>query len=407
MIAAAIDDNYDRIRTDLISRGLTCDRLIDDLLDHVCCMVEEDMNAGRDFDSSYDRVLESIGDKQLQELQHQTLLNLDKKFQRMKNFTYLFGLTSALLTIIGAFFKKMHWPGAGILITVGIGLVVLVFLPLYFIVNYREQTEKKNPIYAIVGYLTLALLLAAALFKIMHWPGANYLIEIGLGVLIIGFIPLYVVNVFQRGGSQKISLPYVAMLLVGISIVMLFTNVNMSKYLLDIYMEESVSNEARTEAVRERTAQLMEMFSDSAHADKLQTVTLIHEKARSLQVMVAEMQEGMIAFVKQPGASIEELNAIDNRGAGREVIVDTGSGREFARAAIGYREMLEEIINNDPVTLSQIGDHLEFTGKVWPHEYGVKNVANDPLMKNYYKLTDASKGIALSEYVTISYLLHH
>jgi len=406
MIAAAIDDNYERIKVDLVSRGLTCDRLIDDLLDHVCCMVEEDMNAGNDFESSYDRVLGSIGEKQLIAIQHQTLLLLDKKFQRMKNFTYLFGLSTALIAILGAFFKKMHWPGAGLLITVGIALVVLVFLPLYFIINYREQTEKKNPIYAIVGYLTLTLLLAGALFKIMHWPGAGHMIEIGLGFLIIGFIPLYVVNIFQRGGKQKISLPYVVMLLVGISIVMLFTNVNMSKYMLDIYLEEAVANETRVEATRDRTVQLMEMFGDSAHADNLQTVTLIHEKARSLQVMIAEMQEGMIAHVKQNGVSIEQVNGIDNRGAGREAIVDSGSGREFARAAIGYREMLEEMIN-DPVTLSQIEDHLEFTGKVWPYEYGVRDVANDPLMKNYYKLTDASKGIALSEYVSISHLLHH
>jgi len=37
----------------------------------------------------------------------------------------------------------------------------------------------------------------------------------------------------------------------------------------------------------------------------------------------------------------------------------------------------------------------------------VKDVVDDPLMKNYYKLTDASKGIALSEYVAIAYLMHH
>jgi hypothetical protein len=42
-----------------------------------------------------------------------------------------------------------------------------------------------------------------------------------------------------------------------------------------------------------------------------------------------------------------------------------------------------------------------------PFEYGVKDVENDPLMKNYFKLSDASKGIALSEYVTIVYLLHN
>jgi hypothetical protein len=53
MIAAIIDDNYERIKADLVSRGLTYERLIDDLLDHVCCMVEEYMEKGKDFESSY------------------------------------------------------------------------------------------------------------------------------------------------------------------------------------------------------------------------------------------------------------------------------------------------------------------------------------------------------------------
>ena len=120
MIAATIDENYERIKGDLVSRGLTYDRLMDDVLDHVCCMVEEFMNLGEDFETSYERVLDSIGETRLSEIQHQTLLNLDKKFQRMKNFTYVFGLSSAALTIVGSLFKTMHWPGAGILLTVGI-----------------------------------------------------------------------------------------------------------------------------------------------------------------------------------------------------------------------------------------------------------------------------------------------
>ena len=198
MIAAVIDDNYDRIRNDLVRLGLSYDRLMDDMLDHVCCMVEEGMEEGRDFESSYHQVLDTIGDKSLPEIQHQTLLNLDKKFQRMKNFTYVFGLSSAIVTILGSLFKKMHWPGAGILISVGMVLIVLVFLPLYFFTNHKEQAEKKNPVYSIVGYLTIALLLAGATFKIMHWPGAGSMIYASIGFLLIGFIPLYVVNVFHQ-----------------------------------------------------------------------------------------------------------------------------------------------------------------------------------------------------------------
>ncbi len=406
MIAAVIDDNYERIRTDLVSRGLTCDRLIDDMLDHVCCMVEEYMDQGRDFESSYGQVLGSIGEKRLPEIQHQTLLNLNKEFQRMKNFTYVFGLTSAILTIIGSLFKKMHWPGAGILITVGMVLIVLVFLPLYFVTNHREQAEKKNPVYAIVGYLTIALLLAGATFKIMHWPGAGMMLYASIGFLLIGFVPLYVVNVFQRSGKEKANLPYVVMLLVGIACVMLMGNINMSKDLLDVYLEESMSNEERVEEVQERTARLLEVAQDSAHLDQLATISQIHNQARDLQVMVNGMQEGMIAFVGQPGTSIADVKGKDNKNAGREAILDNGAGSAFIREAKQFASMLDEMVK-DEVANNQIEDHLEFASLVWDFEHGWDGVRDSPLMKNYFKNTDASKGIALAEFVAISYLLHH
>ena len=405
MIATTIEDNYERIKNDLVSRGLTCERLIDDLLDHVCCMVEENMDDGNDFESSYHQVLDSIGEKRLPEIQHQTLLNLDKKFQRMKNFTYLFGLTSAILTILGSFFKRMHWPGAGIMITVGLVLIVLVFLPLYFITNHREQVEKKNPVYAIVGYLTMALLLAGAAFKIQHWPGAGWLIYASIGFLLIGFVPLYVVNVFQKSGKEKATLPYIVMLLVGIACVMLMSNINMSKDLLDIYMEEALANEQQLELVQERTARLLEMAGDSAHADQLAAITRIHNQARDLQVMVTGMQEGLIAFVGQPGASIQEVKSKDNKNAGRAAMLEHGEGKAFVTEASQFTALLDELVK-DSAARAQIGDHLEFTEIIWASEHGPRGVADSPLMKNYYQNTDAAKGIALAEYVAIAYLLH-
>lgn len=405
MIAHIIDDNYERIKSDLVSRGLTVDRLIDDVLDHVCCMVEEYMIQGIDFESSYQRVLDHIGDKRLTEIQHQTILNLDKNYQRMKKFTYLFGLSSAIITIIGAICKRMHWPGGGVLIPVGMALVILVFLPLYFITKSREQTEKKNPVYAIVGYLTLGLLLAGATFKNMHWPGANGLTMVGAGFLIIGFVPLYVVNVFQRSGREKITLPYLVMLLVGLSIVILFSNINMSKNLLDIYREAAVANENRVEELQVRTAKLLDVAEDSTYAQLLPVISKIHGQSRDLQVMVNEMQEGMKSFVRQPGVPIEELKWVDIRGSGREAIIDNGHGYNFVLEASKYKAMLNELIL-DPAVRNQIEDHLEFTSKVWYHEFGPSDIVEAPLMKNYFKNTDASKGIALSEYVAIDYLLH-
>ncbi len=406
MINAVLDDNYDRIRSDLIRLGLTYDRLIDDLLDHICCMVEEGMDSGSDFETSYHQVLDSIGDRTLPVIQHQTLLNLDKKYQRMKNFTYLSGLTSAIITILGSLAKRMHWPGAGMMITVGMIMIVFVFLPLYFFSRHREQVERKNPVYAIVGYITIALLLAGATFKIMHWPGAGVLIYASVGFVLIGFMPLYVVNAFQRSGSEKVKLPYIVMLLVGIACVMLMGNVNMSKQLLDIYIAESLANEERVAETQKRTASLLELAQDSAYADRLATISRIHDQSRDLQVMLQEMQDGMMAYVGQPGKTITEIYAKDNKSAGRAAMIENGAGAAFMTEAKQYAKMLDELVT-DPVTSNQIEDHLEFTTLVWDFEHGSSGVADSPLTKNYYKNTDAAKGIALAEYVAISYLMHH
>jgi hypothetical protein len=406
MIAAAIDDNLDRIRSDLARLGLTYERLVEDVLDHVCCLVEEEMNRGIDFETSYDHVLGTIGESQLKEIQHHTLLNLDKKFQRMKNFTYLFGLTSALLTIVGAFFKRMHWPAAGILITVGIALVVLVFLPLYFVTNHREQEEKKNPIYAVVGYLTLALLLTSALFKIMHWPGANIMIQVAVGFLVIGFIPLYVVNVFQKSGKEKVRLPYIVMFLVGVSLVMMITNVRMSKYTIDLYQEEALGNEHDVEVVKGRTAKLLEMLNDTAYMEKKEMVTRIHDQARGLQVMISEMRESLLEMVDQPGVSIQDVKGKDIQRRQWEGGINQEREARFALEALKFQEMLDEILM-DPVTRSQIGDHLKFTRKVWPYEFGRRLNMKEPFIVSYYMLSEIEKGVALTEYVSIDYILNH
>ncbi len=121
--------------------------------------------------------------------------------------------------------------------------------------------------------------------------------------------------------------------------------------------------------------------------------------------MITGMQEGMIAFVGQPGATIEEVQGKDNRLAGRDAILDNGAGVAFITEAKKYAAMLNELVK-DPVANAQIKDHLEFATLVWDFEHGRDGVRDSPLMKNYFKNTDASKGIALAEYVAIAYLLH-
>jgi hypothetical protein len=48
----------------------------------------------------------------------------------MKLTAFISGALSFALIPIGVLFKIMHWPGAGIIITVGIGIFSLIFIPL-------------------------------------------------------------------------------------------------------------------------------------------------------------------------------------------------------------------------------------------------------------------------------------
>jgi len=403
MITDIIDDNVDRIRKDIINRGLTYDALVDDILDHVCCMVEEEMESGCSFEQSYNSVLGSIGDKRLPEIQHQTLLLLDKKFQKMKKLTYFLGLAAVIIILIGALSKLMHWPGAGIELTLGLLIVIIGFLPLYFIMSYREQAEKKSIVYPLVAYLTISFLLAAAIFRIQHWPAVRTITNIGLVFLIIGFMPLYVVNAFQKARKGKLNLAYIIMLLVGVAIVTLMFNVKLGKEALEAYRSEAILNESRTYETEQQTQHIITIAGEQ-EVPALDEIQEIHREAANLQQMIDEMLGNLLASVGQEGRSLEELRKIDYEGGGRDVILKSGWAGDFINTAKDFEAYLFEIID-DPVTRNQIQDHLEFTGSVWFFEFGPDEVRYDPVIKIYYKHTDASKGIALAEYVAINALL--
>lgn len=404
MTADIIDNNIDVIRKDIISRGLTYEPLIDDITDHLCCMIEEKMEKGSSFEKAYMDALNSIGDNRLPEIQHQTLILLNKKHQKMKKLTYFLGLAAAILLLFGAVSKHMHWPGAGIELTSGLLIIILGFLPLYFIVTYREQTEKKNIIYPITGYVTIAVLLTGAVFKIQHWPAAGIVTNIGLAILIIGFVPLYTVNAFQKVKKKRISLAYIIMLLVGVAITILMFNVRITKDALEAYRDEAILNRTRIEETRERTSEITRTASDEENP-YLETIIAINSSAHNLQTMIDEMLDELLISVNQENISLENLKKLDHEGAGRDIIVYSGWARDFITRARDYQAMLLEIID-DPVARNQVQDHLEFTGTVWYMEWGPRDVIYDPLIIIYYKHTDVSKGIALAEYVAADYLLN-
>ncbi len=187
------DEQIDLIADDIRIRGVFTQSLQEDLLDHICCFIEE-QDDERPFEEIYRRALDAFGQKGLQGVQDETLYLINQPYQRaMKKFAYITGAIASTMLLAGAFFKIMHWPGANIMLIVGTVTLSMFFIPYFFYVNLKEQSEKKSKVIAAAGLITALFLCTATLFKMMHWPG-TIVMMFGFGFSFLIFLPLYIIN---------------------------------------------------------------------------------------------------------------------------------------------------------------------------------------------------------------------
>ena len=135
------NDQIDFIRFDLRERGITFEPLADCLVDHICCLFENE-TAG-DFAGIHRKVIETLGGEQLIEIQHQTIFLLTLKKQiAMKKWMYLSLYLAVVCCTTGLLFKVMHWPMASILLVVGVVLLNFGFFPVYLIDKYKKAVSQ-------------------------------------------------------------------------------------------------------------------------------------------------------------------------------------------------------------------------------------------------------------------------
>ncbi|MBA4321205.1 MAG: hypothetical protein C0408_00160 [Odoribacter sp.] len=111
----------------------------------------------------------------------------------MKQKIYILGLLTVLVLVSGTIFKVNHYPGAGILLTVGILTLVLVFLPFALVNNYRaEGNSQTRPLY-IATWITALVVFTSMLFKIQHWSYAGIMLMISLPFPYVVFLPVFLI----------------------------------------------------------------------------------------------------------------------------------------------------------------------------------------------------------------------
>ena len=128
------------IQHEVQGSGVELPDLIDSLVDHICCSIE---NSGSDnFEEAYNEAIAEFGERGMATIQKETTYLLTIKQQIiMKKTMFVLGYIAAFLITTGMLFKTMHWPGANISLVSGIFLLNVGFLPLYFYDRYKKSIE--------------------------------------------------------------------------------------------------------------------------------------------------------------------------------------------------------------------------------------------------------------------------
>ncbi|WP_341906551.1 hypothetical protein [Fluviicola taffensis] len=193
------DEQVDFILREIEAHGVTIEDLQYNLLDHMCCIIENEMSETDNFDQFFQGLLPRFFNDNLREIQEETELLLTfKHFYAMKKIVNISGLLAAAFTFIGSIFKILHYPGAGVCIVLGITLFSLIFLPLMIAIKFKDKTSKTDKIVLSFGFLIGIFTSLGFLFKIMHWPYANILMLGGLVSFTFVYVPLYFFTRFRE-----------------------------------------------------------------------------------------------------------------------------------------------------------------------------------------------------------------
>jgi len=147
----------------------------------------------------------------------------------MKQKIYILGVVTAIIISTGLILKVNHWPTAGILITTGTLILVLIFLPIALINNYKVEGNNQNRMLYIVTYITCLVVFIGMLFKIMHWPYAGIGLFIALPFPYIVFLPVFLVVTAKNKNFNIYNTVFVLLMLALNSVFSALLALNVSK----------------------------------------------------------------------------------------------------------------------------------------------------------------------------------
>jgi len=187
------ESQIERIADTVEKSAIASAEMKDDLIDHLCCMVEDEMSKGKDFETVFQTVLPN----RLNEIQNETVfLFTSKRRKRLDRTLYVSGFTALTGVLAATLLKALHLPFGGIVLSASFLVAIFVFSPAVFIRLFRDS--RKKFVYYYFGFVGAMLLALSVFFHIMHWPGASLFLFLAIILIYVALFPFFFVKLFKK-----------------------------------------------------------------------------------------------------------------------------------------------------------------------------------------------------------------
>jgi hypothetical protein len=253
----------------------------------------------------------------------------------MKQKIYILGLITVLIVFTGLVFKINHFAGAGVLLSTGIGIFVVIFMPIALRNHFKAEGTRQNlPLY-IVTWLTCFVVFTGMLFKIMHWPHAGTMLLVALPFPYVVFLPVFLTVTSKNKNFSIYNTVFVLMLLVFNSVFTTLLGLNVTKNRIDDSYNLSRNYQNFEDALSQLPENTPETSLNLRIDEALKMVNEYQEIILKHENMTAEQWQ------KNP----ESLQMPDTRGRSAQALIKAGDTSAGTKLFICLKALTKEMGN--------------------------------------------------------------
>lgn len=209
---------------------------------------------------------------------------------RKRLFLYLSAFFAGMFFIMGVAFKVQHWPGAGIIHTLAGLSGIICFIPALLASKLKDQQDKSKRIIYILGATGLVFYFFGLLCKVQHWPGALILLTGGLLITFFVVFPWYTRHTWKE--DNFVSARFIFMVIGTLVIIVPSTLVALN--LQRSYEEGFYISQQQQQAVYSYKFQRNQAFYAN-HKDSVPVLTEIYRVTNDLIGLIDQIDSKMIA----------------------------------------------------------------------------------------------------------------